>query len=251
MVCHILPIYIPYFCFTRTYIIPHRTDNEKHLLAKCRELNADIVSNVAKVQTALQLSEEDQATIVALKGQLEKSWKALDASIEKAGECGWCCVVPPFPTHTYHTFSHVSPLLYMTHTYTAHFPMYHHPSQEVHLKEQIAQLKHEITTLNDLVDGTTPPPEVTESLHALTQQRDALVAERDAHTHALVVLREESDALQEQLRVAQAARVAAEGEVVGLREEMGVRKAEGERYVCWGGVGSVVLIVLGLLVVHI
>lgn len=57
--------------------------NEQQLLATCRQLNAEIVSNVAKVQTALHLSEEDQATIVALKRELEKSWKALDAAIEK------------------------------------------------------------------------------------------------------------------------------------------------------------------------
>lgn len=36
-------------------------------MAKCRELNADIVSNAAKMQTALKLSQEDQATIASLK----------------------------------------------------------------------------------------------------------------------------------------------------------------------------------------
>ena len=32
-------------------------DNEKRLIKKCRELNGEIVSNAAKVQTALKLSE--------------------------------------------------------------------------------------------------------------------------------------------------------------------------------------------------
>lgn len=42
-------------------------DSEKRLMAKCRELNADIVSNAAKMQTALKLSQEDQASIASLK----------------------------------------------------------------------------------------------------------------------------------------------------------------------------------------
>ncbi len=42
-------------------------ESEKRLMQKCRELNAEIVSNAAKVSTALKLSQEDQNTIVALK----------------------------------------------------------------------------------------------------------------------------------------------------------------------------------------
>lgn len=42
-------------------------ESEKRLMSKCRELNADIVSNAAKMQTALKLSQEDQATIASLK----------------------------------------------------------------------------------------------------------------------------------------------------------------------------------------
>lgn len=58
-------------------------DNEKRLIKKCRELNAEIVANAAKVQTALKLSEEDQSTISALKKEIEKAWKMVDASHEK------------------------------------------------------------------------------------------------------------------------------------------------------------------------
>ena len=36
-------------------------------MQKCRELNAEIVANSAKVSTALKLSQEDQNTITALK----------------------------------------------------------------------------------------------------------------------------------------------------------------------------------------
>ena len=36
-------------------------------MGKCRELNAEIVANAAKVSTALKLSQEDQTTISSLK----------------------------------------------------------------------------------------------------------------------------------------------------------------------------------------
>lgn len=52
-------------------------------MKKCRELNAEIVANAAKVQTALKLSEEDQMTIRSLKKEIEKAWKMVDASHEK------------------------------------------------------------------------------------------------------------------------------------------------------------------------
>ena len=42
-------------------------ESEKRLMQKCRELNAEIVSNSAKVSTALKLSQEDQTTIAQLK----------------------------------------------------------------------------------------------------------------------------------------------------------------------------------------
>ena len=47
------------------------------------ELNAEIVNNAAKVQTALKLSQEDQHTITSLKKEIEKAWKMVDASHEK------------------------------------------------------------------------------------------------------------------------------------------------------------------------
>lgn len=58
-------------------------ESEKRLMAKCRELNAEIVANAAKVKTALLLSEEDRATITNLKKEIEKTWKMVDASHEK------------------------------------------------------------------------------------------------------------------------------------------------------------------------
>jgi len=58
-------------------------DSEKHLIKKCRELNAEIVSNAVKVQTALKLSQEDQATITSLKKEIERAWKMVETSHEK------------------------------------------------------------------------------------------------------------------------------------------------------------------------
>ncbi|XP_077992251.1 cilia- and flagella-associated protein 58-like [Glandiceps talaboti] len=58
-------------------------ESEKRLMAKCRELNAEIVANSAKVSTALKLSQEDQTTIASLKKEIEKAWKMVDASHEK------------------------------------------------------------------------------------------------------------------------------------------------------------------------
>jgi len=58
-------------------------ESEKHLIKKCRELNQEIVTNAAKVQTALKLSQEDQATITALKKEIERAWKMVETSHEK------------------------------------------------------------------------------------------------------------------------------------------------------------------------
>eukprot|EP00921_Rhytidocystis_pertsovi_P015388 GHVQ01024470.1.p1 GENE.GHVQ01024470.1~~GHVQ01024470.1.p1 ORF type:complete len:890 (-),score=136.23 GHVQ01024470.1:368-3037(-) len=58
-------------------------ESEKRLIKKCRELNGEIVSNAAKVQTALRLSQDDQSTISALKKEIERAWKMVEASHEK------------------------------------------------------------------------------------------------------------------------------------------------------------------------
>ncbi|XP_042636749.1 cilia- and flagella-associated protein 58 [Orycteropus afer afer] len=58
-------------------------DNERRLMAKCRELNAEIVVNSAKVATALKLSQDDQTTIASLKKEIEKAWKMVDSAYDK------------------------------------------------------------------------------------------------------------------------------------------------------------------------
>ncbi|KAK2909198.1 hypothetical protein Q8A67_005035 [Cirrhinus molitorella] len=58
-------------------------ENEKRLMSKCRELNAEIVSNTVKISTALKLADEDQATITSLKMEIDKAWKMVEASHAK------------------------------------------------------------------------------------------------------------------------------------------------------------------------
>ena len=58
-------------------------DQEKRLVKKCRELNAEIVNNQAKIKTALRLSQEDQQTITHLQKEMEKTWKLVSMSQEK------------------------------------------------------------------------------------------------------------------------------------------------------------------------
>ncbi|CAN0371601.1 unnamed protein product, partial [Ectocarpus sp. 12 AP-2014] len=58
-------------------------EQEKRLIKKCRELNGEIVNNAAKVQTALKLSQEDQATIGSLRKEIEKAWTMVDVAHEK------------------------------------------------------------------------------------------------------------------------------------------------------------------------
>lgn len=54
-------------------------ENEKRLMKKCAELNAEIVTNAGKVQAALQLSQEDQNTIHQLQKEIEKAWQMVES----------------------------------------------------------------------------------------------------------------------------------------------------------------------------
>ena len=63
--------------------VPH-ADNEKRLAVKCKQLNEDLTGASGRVTAALRLSEEDQLTIAALRKELEKHWKSIDATHDKA-----------------------------------------------------------------------------------------------------------------------------------------------------------------------
>lgn len=58
-------------------------DSEQHLRRKCRDLNAELVTNSAKVQSAMKLSEEDKNAISSLRKDIEKAWKMVDVAHEK------------------------------------------------------------------------------------------------------------------------------------------------------------------------
>lgn len=58
-------------------------DSEKRLMQKCRELNAELVTNSAKVQSAMKMSDDDKNVITSLRKEIEKAWKMVDAAHEK------------------------------------------------------------------------------------------------------------------------------------------------------------------------
>ena len=58
-------------------------ESEKRLIKKCRELNTEIVNNAVKVQTALNLSQEDQSTIENLKTEIGRAWSMVEVSHDK------------------------------------------------------------------------------------------------------------------------------------------------------------------------
>ncbi|KAJ3034777.1 hypothetical protein HDV00_004639 [Rhizophlyctis rosea] len=57
--------------------------NEKSLIRKCKDLAAELSANAAKVQAALKLSQNDRSTITALKKEVKKAWKMVEAGTEK------------------------------------------------------------------------------------------------------------------------------------------------------------------------
>jgi len=58
-------------------------NQEKRLLRKCKVLNAEIVNNAAKVESALNLSQQDQNNISSLKEERNKALSLLEIANEK------------------------------------------------------------------------------------------------------------------------------------------------------------------------
>jgi len=57
-------------------------DKERMLVAKCAALATECRAQASKMEIALNLSQEDQSTIEALKDELEKAWAQVDESHE-------------------------------------------------------------------------------------------------------------------------------------------------------------------------
>ena len=55
-------------------------ESEKRLIKKCRDLNAEIMMNSQNVQTALKLSQEDQANITQLRKDIETQQEMVEQS---------------------------------------------------------------------------------------------------------------------------------------------------------------------------
>ena len=54
--------------------------SEKLLMSKCRELNAEIVSNSAKIATAMKFTNDEKETVEQLKNELASAWKMVDTA---------------------------------------------------------------------------------------------------------------------------------------------------------------------------
>ncbi|KFU85371.1 Coiled-coil domain-containing protein 147, partial [Chaetura pelagica] len=58
-------------------------ENEKRLMEKCRELNAELALHSSKVAVLTKLSEADKETIASMKTEMEKAWRMVDIVYEK------------------------------------------------------------------------------------------------------------------------------------------------------------------------
>ncbi|KAG5488928.1 hypothetical protein JIQ42_00546 [Leishmania sp. Namibia] len=57
--------------------------SENQIVAQCQQLTQELLSNAAKMQAAVKLSQGDHSTIEALKKEIEKAWRAVDVANEK------------------------------------------------------------------------------------------------------------------------------------------------------------------------
>lgn len=58
-------------------------DQNKQLIDKCRQLNADILSNANVISSTLSLNQSDARTIAGLRTEFEKAWKMVEISQER------------------------------------------------------------------------------------------------------------------------------------------------------------------------
>ncbi|KFQ44776.1 Coiled-coil domain-containing protein 147, partial [Nestor notabilis] len=64
-------------------ILKKSHENEKRLMEKCRNLNAELVVNSSKVATLTKLSKDDRGTISSMKTEIDRAWKMVDTAYEK------------------------------------------------------------------------------------------------------------------------------------------------------------------------
>ncbi|KAG5490657.1 hypothetical protein JKF63_00779 [Porcisia hertigi] len=57
--------------------------SESSIVAQCQQLTQELLSNAAKMQAAVKLSQGDHSTIEALKKEIEKAWRTVDVANQK------------------------------------------------------------------------------------------------------------------------------------------------------------------------
>ncbi|KAJ7531789.1 hypothetical protein O6H91_14G058500 [Diphasiastrum complanatum] len=181
-------------------------ESEKRLIKKCRELNTEILANAGKVQNALKLNEEDQNTILALKKEIDKAWKLVDASQEKEAKA---------------------------------------KDNIQQLKIEVANLSHiieqgaglsigqetEAAYVNVAIMTIFSPHLIFSKLNDLMKQKEDLCKERDQQVGQIVQLRREITELNEKLGNADEQKTSMEHDLGLLRDQIAAKKAEGEREV--------------------
>ncbi|NWH61005.1 CFA58 protein, partial [Geococcyx californianus] len=64
-------------------VLKNSHENEKRLMEKCRELNAELMMNSSKLAALRKLSKESQEIISSIKMEPENTWEMVDAAHEK------------------------------------------------------------------------------------------------------------------------------------------------------------------------
>ena len=64
-------------------VISNSFENEIDLTRKCREMNNEIMANIDKTQRAVKASQEDQATLKALRKEIDNAWTTVDELNER------------------------------------------------------------------------------------------------------------------------------------------------------------------------
>eukprot|EP00049_Salpingoeca_infusionum_P018965 m.359526 g.359526 ORF g.359526 m.359526 type:complete len:867 (-) comp18604_c0_seq1:381-2981(-) len=58
-------------------------DSEKRLMAKCRDLSSELVSNAAKVQSAMNSVRGDETSVAQLQKEVDEAWRLVDQGREQ------------------------------------------------------------------------------------------------------------------------------------------------------------------------
>eukprot|EP00814_Leptocylindrus_danicus_P006369 CAMPEP_0116014336 /NCGR_PEP_ID=MMETSP0321-20121206/6219_1 /TAXON_ID=163516 /ORGANISM="Leptocylindrus danicus var. danicus, Strain B650" /LENGTH=878 /DNA_ID=CAMNT_0003483973 /DNA_START=30 /DNA_END=2666 /DNA_ORIENTATION=+ len=70
--------------YRKLYDALRKSHTQEQALGKmCRDLNSEILSNADRVKTALQQNQDDQATIAALRKEIDNAWTTADNSSKK------------------------------------------------------------------------------------------------------------------------------------------------------------------------